>query len=101
MRGIFFDEDAARDVERRLLADGFTATVGRERFAGEDDDEDHPWAVVTDAPGVVLEILVDQYDGWLDDEDDQTGPPAPPSGPAPLPDAPKRHHRFREDPPGD
>jgi len=100
VRGIFFDEDAARDVERRLLADGFAVTVTREPFAGEDDDEDHPWAVVTDAPGVVLEILVDQHDGWLDDE--EPTPQSPPSvAPAPLPDAPKRHHRYREDPPGD
>ena len=45
----------------------------RERLAGEDDDEDHPWAVVTDAPAVVLELLVDQYDGWLDEEDDPGG----------------------------
>ncbi|RZI82851.1 MAG: (deoxy)nucleoside triphosphate pyrophosphohydrolase, partial [Microbacterium sp.] len=44
MRGIFFDEDAVRTVERQLLADGFEVTVTRERFAGEDDDEDHPWA---------------------------------------------------------
>lgn len=100
MRGIFFDEGTARDVERRLRADGFAVTVAREPFAGEDDDEDHPWAVVTDAPGIVLEILVDQFDGWLDDEDAST-PVAPPAGPAPLPDAPKRHHRFRDDPPGD
>ncbi len=99
MRGIFFDGDAARDVERRLLADGFTVTVSRERLAGEDDDEDHPWAVVTDAPRIVLEILVDQHDGWLDDED--VPAPGTPPAPAPLPDAPKRHHQYREDPPGD
>lgn len=97
MRGIFFDEDAARDVERRLVADGFTVTVTREPFAGEDDDEDQPWAVVTDAPAIVLDLLVDQYDGWLDDEPTTT--PAP--DPAPLPDAPRRRHRFSEDPPGD
>ena len=90
MRGIFFEEDAARDVERRLVADGFTVTVTREPFAGEDDDEDHPWAVVTDAPGVVLEILVDQYDGWLDDEAVSSAPPLPPLD---LPAAPRRLHR--------
>lgn len=99
MRGIFFDEDAARDVERQLRADGFLVTVSRQPFAGEDDDEDHPWAVVTDAPGIVLEILVDQHDGWLDDEDAAL-PDAPPT-PAPLPDAPRRLHRFSADPPGD
>ena len=98
MRGIFFDEDDARSVVARLRADGFEATVRRERLSGEDDDEDHPWAVVTDAPGIVLEILVDQHDGWLDDD---APTPATPPAAAPLPDAPKRHHRFREDPPGD
>lgn len=97
MRGIFFDEEVVRTVERRLLADGFEVAVSRERFAGEDDDEDHPWAVVTDAPVVVLELLVDQYDGWLDDGPSQ-GPPGPPGSPgpvapAPLPGAPKRLHR--------
>ena len=65
-RGIFFDEDDARAVVARLVADGYAARVERERLAGEDDDEDHPWAVLTDAPALVLELLVDEYDGWLD-----------------------------------
>lgn len=91
MRGIFFDEDAVRDVERQLIADGFDVTVTRERFAGEDDDEDHPWALVTDAPPIVLELLVDQHDGWLDDD-----APPPHEPPAPLPSAPKRLHRPGE-----
>lgn len=89
-RGIFFDEDAARDVERRLLADGYAVTLTREPFAGEDDDEDHPWAVVTDAPAVVLELLVDQHDGWLDEDIADLDRPLP--APAPLPDAPRRRH---------
>ena len=91
-RGIFFDEDHARGVALRLLDDGYAAEVVREPFAGEDDDEDHPWAVVTDAPEFVLEILVDRYDGWLEGPD-----PAPRSRPAPppldLPDAPRRLKR--------
>ncbi|MFL6158216.1 MAG: hypothetical protein ACJ72D_19155 [Marmoricola sp.] len=89
MRGIFFDEAAARDVERQLLADGFTAVVSRERFAGEDDDEDHPWAISTDAPAIVLELLVDHHDGWLDEDTTDSAP----SAPAPLPDSPRRLHR--------
>ena len=67
MRGIFFDEEHARAAAARLAADGWQAGVERERLAGEDDDEDHPWAVVADAPAFVLEMLVDEYDGWLDD----------------------------------
>jgi 8-oxo-dGTP diphosphatase len=86
-RGIVFDEDAAREIERRLREDGYAATVGRERYAGEDDDEDHPWAVETDAPAVALDLLLEAHDGWLDDGAD---PPA--DTPLELPDAPRRRH---------
>ena len=92
MRAIFFDEEHARAASARLKADGWQAGVERERLAGEDDDEDHPWAVVGDAPAFVLEMLVDEYDGWLDDAD--TAPPAlPPLPPLDLPTAPKRIKR--------
>jgi hypothetical protein len=90
VRGIVFDEDAARDIERRLRADGYAVTVTREPLAGEDDDEDHPWAIRTDAPVAALDLLLDTHDGWLDDEAGTTGglPPAP----FPLPTAPRRRH---------
>lgn len=86
LRGIFFDEAAARAVAARLVRDGWSATLTRERLAGEDDDEDHPWAVLTDAPEPVLDLLVDSHDGWLDDG----GPAAPARTPPPeLPRAPR------------
>jgi len=66
VRGIFFEEDDAAAVVARLRSSGYEAHVERERLSGEDDDEDHPWAVLTDAPELVLELLVDEYDGWLD-----------------------------------
>ena len=81
MRGIFFDEDDARAVVARLIGDGYDATMVRERLAGEDDDEDHPWAVLTDAPRSVLELLVDEYDGWLDERGRRDA--APPGRPPP------------------
>jgi len=100
VRGIFFDEDDARAVQARLLNDGFEATLVRERLAGEDDDEDHPWAIVTDAPSIVLELLVDEYDGWLDEDDldklDQRGTAdqrAEPAAPLELPSEPRRIKR--------
>lgn len=89
VRAIFFDEDDAQAVVARLRADGFEASAERERLAGEDDDEGHPWAVVTDAPGFMLEVLVDTHDGWLDEED-VAPPPLPPLD---LPAAPKRVKR--------
>ena len=89
MRGIFFDEDDARAVAARLLADGFTAEVERERLAGEDDDEDHQWSVRTDAPEFALEMLVDAHEGWLDQEE----PDAPAAPPLVLPPSPIRVKR--------
>jgi hypothetical protein len=102
VRAIFHDEDEAAAVVARLRAGGFEATSARERFAGEDDDEDHPWAVLTDAPGLMLELLAEEYDGWVD-HDDPAAPPAvapttppavaptaPPAAPLDLPSGPRR-----------
>ncbi len=99
LRAVLYEEDDARAVAARLLHDGFEATVGRERLAGEDDDEDHPWAVVTDAPEFVLDVLVEQYDGWLD-HDSAMGDAGPVDVPPPLelPDGPRRvKGHFTED----
>jgi hypothetical protein len=90
VRAIFFEEDDAEAVAARLRSDGFDAQVERERLQGEDDDEDHPWAVLSDAPAFMLELLVDAHDGWLDEEDGRT---APPPAPLDLPTAPKRVKR--------
>jgi 8-oxo-dGTP diphosphatase len=85
LRAVFFDEASAEAVLARLVSDGFDAHVVRERLHGEDDEEDHPWAVLTDAPPIVVELLVDHYDGWLDE-----GEPPPPPQPLDLPAAPRR-----------
>lgn len=94
MRAIFFDEDDAAAVVARLRRDGFAAELVRERLQGEDDDEDHPWAVLSDAPAITLELLVDDYDGWLDVEEPQAPAPATPP-PLDLPSAPRRIKRPR------
>jgi hypothetical protein len=101
VRAIFFDEDDARAVVARLRADGFGADLARERLAGEDDDEDHPWAVLSDAPAFMLEVLVDAHDGWLDEGEeagdpgdrDDPGDTGPPPAPLQLPTAPRRIKR--------
>jgi len=86
VRAVFFEEADAQAVADRLRQEGWEAETSRERYQGEDDDEDHPWAVVTDAPAYLVELLVDTYDGWLD------VPEEPPPGGVPLdlPTAPKR-----------
>jgi 8-oxo-dGTP diphosphatase len=86
---VFFEEDDAAAVADRLRAAGFEARVARERYAGEDDDEDHPWAVTTDAPLLLLDPLVDEHDGWLDDAERSSSPTTP----LDLPAGPKRLHR--------
>jgi 8-oxo-dGTP diphosphatase len=105
VRAIFHDEEEAAAVVGRLRDGGFEATAGRERFAGEDDDEDHPWAVVTDAPVFMVELLVEEYDGWLD-LDDPVAPPAvppaaPPAAPLDLPTGPRRIKGHFTDRPGE
>ena len=91
-RAVFFAEEDALAAASRLVTDGFTAAVVRERLAGEDDDEDQPWAVLSDAPEVVLELLVERFDGWLDLPD-----PTPTAGRSllDLPSAPRR--RIQEE----
>lgn len=95
-RGIFFGEQDARSAAEQLRADGWSADVVRERYHGEDDDEDHPWAIVTDAPLLALELLVDEFDGWLDAPGEDAaerpdGSVAP--DPIDLPSAPRRIKR--------
>ena len=92
LRGIFFEEEDARSAAATLEREGWTARVGRERYQGEDDDEDHPWSVETDAPEMVLELLVDEYDGWLDIPEEAPDDSIAPE-PVELPDNPKRIKR--------
>ncbi|GAA1576011.1 hypothetical protein GCM10009789_31790 [Kribbella sancticallisti] len=40
----FYEREDAEAVAHRLPVDGLT--VRREKFQGEDDDEDHPWVLV-------------------------------------------------------
>ena len=77
----FWERDDAAAVAGRLGGE-----VRRERFHGEDDDEDHPWVVVLGkVDRAELDALLSEYNGWLVEEAD-IAPAAPP----PLPDGPKR-----------
>jgi 8-oxo-dGTP diphosphatase len=86
---VLLDEEAdARAVAERLQAAGFDARVARDRFAGEDDDEDHPWVVHSDAPPFMAEVVAEEYDAWVDTAADQADAPAP--APLDLPQGPRR-----------
>ena len=86
VRGIVFDEDDAHQVAAGIISAGYQADVTRERLAGEDDDADHPWAVVTDAPMILVELALDRVDGWLELPEN----PLPALAPLDLPAAPRR-----------
>lgn len=89
VRAVFDEEATARSVAAKLTAQGFEVAVRREPFAGEDDDEDHPWALVTDAPAILLELIAEEYDGWVDFDEE----PQRERAPLDLPSAPRRSHR--------
>jgi 8-oxo-dGTP diphosphatase len=89
VRAVFHEQDDAETVVARLRREGWDAMVAQDRFAGEDDDEDHAWAVLTDAPEVVLELLTEEHDGWVDHAETPASRPASPS-PLDLPDGPRR-----------
>lgn len=88
-RGIVFEESDAVAVATALRNSGYDAEIVRERLAGEDDDEGHPWAILSDAPVLLLEVLIDEVDGWLDVPE----PVVPDLPPLTLPPGPKRLKR--------
>lgn len=82
--GYFWERADADEVAAHL-----GGVVRRERFHGEDDDEDHPWTVVlpADVDRAAAEEVVTAHDGWLD-EHAATAREEPTA--APLPEAPRR-----------
>ena len=81
---VFPDRDDAERIADELRDEGFTEVrVVREALAGEDDGDDHEWAVhvheemVADESGPVEHGLRDrfaalaaEFDGWYDPEPD-------------------------------
>jgi len=84
MIACFWEREDAVAVAERL-----GGVVRRGRFHGEDDDEDHPWAVaLTDVDRGELDALLEEYDGWLETETADA-----PADPPPLPNEPRRFKR--------
>ena len=81
----FDDEDDAAELVAALEAEGYSSTLRREAFAGEEDWDDRAWVLqVEPFDGRVVE-MVDVYGGWLPGD-----PQAPRSDPPPLPGSPRR-----------
>lgn len=66
LRAVFYERDDASAAAEALQAQGYAAWLRKERFQGEDDELDHPWAVETDAPEDVVAALVTEETGWLE-----------------------------------
>ena len=62
---VLFEKADALAVVRALTSNGFETRLEQVRFAGEDDDMDHSWAVWSDAPHAMLELAADEFDGWV------------------------------------
>ncbi|MGZ4537095.1 MAG: hypothetical protein ACXVXE_16255 [Nocardioidaceae bacterium] len=90
MRAMFYDRADAGGAALWLEEEGYVAEIWRDPLAGEDDDEDHPWAVDTSAPLEVVEVLVERYDGWLDEGAPDDDPDGSAVAPLDLPDGPRR-----------
>jgi hypothetical protein len=66
VRAVFYERDDASAAADALHAQGYAAWLRKERFHGEDDELDHPWAIETDAPDEVVSGLVTEQTGWLE-----------------------------------
>jgi hypothetical protein len=80
MDAVYFDsDDDAVDLVDALETAGYTTTLRREAFAGEEDWDDRAWVLVVE--------LVDRHGGWL------VGDDRPAVAPPALPTQPRRRHR--------
>ncbi|WP_159085893.1 hypothetical protein [Aeromicrobium chenweiae] len=85
MHGVYFDEgDDAAELVAALEGEGYTTTLAREAFAGEEDWDDRAWVLVVEPFDERVVEMVDVYGGWLPG-DDRSAPEPPP-----LPGGPKR-----------
>lgn len=85
MVAIHFDEqDDAAELIGALEAEGYTTTLTREAFAGEEDWEDRAWVLLVEPFDDRVVEMVDVYGGWMPGDDRL------PAEPPDLPDGPKR-----------
>jgi hypothetical protein len=85
MPEVFFDsDDDAAELISALEGEGYTTTLGREAFAGEEDWDDRAWVLVVEPFDDRVVEMVDVYGGWMPGEE------RPVHEPPPLPGQPKR-----------
>jgi len=66
MTGIYFDsEDDAAELVKALEGEGYSTSLRREGFAGEDDWDDRAWVLVVEPSDDRVAEMVDVYGGWM------------------------------------
>lgn len=91
MPQIYFDsDDDATELVTALEAEGYTTSLHREAFAGEEDWEDRAWVLDVEPFDDRVVEMVDVYGGWM--PGDEQLPVEPPD----LPDEPKRLKHPRD-----
>jgi hypothetical protein len=85
MSAIYFDsDDDAAELVKALEGEGYTTTLRREGFAGEDDSEDRAWLLIVEPFDERVVEMVDVYGGWMPGDDRLAADPLE------LPGQPKR-----------
>lgn len=89
----FDDEDDASELVAGLRAEGYSTTLRREAFAGEEDWDDRAWVLVVEPFDDRVVEMVDVYGGWM--PGDLHVPPAS------APSLPQQPVRLKREPPRD
>jgi hypothetical protein len=85
MSPIYFDSDGdAEELVKALEGEGYSTSLKREGFAGEDDWEDRAWVLVVEPFDDRVVEMVDVYGGWMPGDDRLDADPLD------LPGEPKR-----------
>jgi hypothetical protein len=80
MGEVYFDEDDdAVELVAALEAEGYSTTLRREAFAGEEDWDDRAWVLLVEPFDERVVEMVDVYGGWMPGDD--RGPDDPPALP--------------------
>ena len=83
MPPIYFDAaDDAVELIGALEAEGYTTSLAREAFAGEEDWDDRAWLLQVEPFDDRVVEMVDVYGGWMPGDDRLVAePPELPRGP--------------------
>ena len=90
MGQVYFDaDDDATELIGALSAEGYTTSLTREAFAGEEDWDDRAWVLLVQPFDERVVEMVDVYGGWLPGDEQVSADPV---------DLPEEAKRLKADP---